>query len=71
MAWDFADDQLHDSIQQLLGERRESAVLQTGFLNVEAKDADTLIITRYAEDGKDVFGTEIGSEKKTIRISRK
>ena len=71
MAWDFADDQLHDSIQQLLGERRESAVLQTGFLSVEAKDADTLIITRYAEDGKDVFGTEIGSEKKTIRISRK
>jgi len=46
-------------------------VLQTGFLNVEAKDADTLVITRYAEDGKDVFGTKIGSEKKTICISRK
>jgi glycosidase len=71
MAWDFADETLRTSIQQLLNERRESAVLQTGFLKVDAPDENTLVITRYAEDGKDVFGSEVESAPATITISRK
>ena len=68
--WDFADETLHNSIQHLLNERRESAVLQTGFLKVDAPDENTLVITRYAEDGKDVFGQPCEGER-VVSISRK
>jgi len=71
MAWDFADEQLHDQIQQLLIQRRQSAVLQTGFLRVDAPDADTLVITRYAENGKDVFGEEVSGGEAVVTVCRK
>ena len=71
MAWDFADDNLHDSIQKLLNERRESAVLQTGFLKADALDADTLVITRYTENGKDVFGNAVTDDDAVVTIIRK
>ena len=71
MAWDFADEQLHDQIQQLLNQRRESAVLQTGFLLVDAPDADTLVITRYTDDGKDVFGQPVPDGAAVVTVSRK
>ena len=71
MAWDFADNQLHDAIQALLTERRQSPVLQTGFLSVEAPDADTLVITRFTEDGRDVFGDRVEGEDRVVRVSRR
>jgi len=71
MAWDNADDALREEIAALLNEHRESAVLQSGLLRVEAEDADTLVITRYAENGRDVFGEAIEGEERVIRISRR
>ncbi len=71
MAWDFADEALRASIAELLNDRRNSPVLQTGHLRVEAADADTLIITRFTEDGKDVFGDPIEGEERVVRVSRK
>ena len=71
MAWDFADNQLRDGVQKLLNERRNSVLLQTGYLQVDAKDGDTLIITRYAAEGLDVFGEKAEGEKVTVRVSRK
>lgn len=70
MAWDGADEKLHDQISALLLKRRETPVLQTGHLRVEAPDENTLIITRYAVDGKDVFGDEISGKDVTVKISR-
>jgi len=71
MAWDDADDALREEIAALLNERRESAVLQSGLLRVEAEDADTLVIIRYAENGRDVFGEALEGEDRVIRISRR
>jgi len=71
MAWDDADDKLREKIAGLLNHRRESAVLQTGFMRVEAPDQDTILITRYAQDGKDVFGDAIEGKNATVKISRK
>ena len=71
MAWDDADEQLHDRIADMLNERRENAVLQTGLLKVEAADGDTLVITRYAEDGRDVFGEAMEGKPVTVTVSRK
>ncbi|MBR3872630.1 MAG: glycoside hydrolase family 13 protein [Clostridia bacterium] len=71
MAWDDADDKLHDDIAKILNNRRESAMLQTGHLTVEAPDADTLIINRFSVNGKDVFGDEIDGKNVSVKISRK
>lgn len=70
MAWEDADEKLRGKVAKLLKHRRESAVLQTGFLRVEAPDADTLVITRYTEQGRDVFGDAIEGENVTVPISR-
>ena len=71
MAWDDADEELRAEIRTLLNARRENAMLQTGLLKVEATDTDTLLITRYAENGLDVFGKPLESTDTVIRISRK
>ena len=71
MSWDDMDEKLRDSVSELLHRRRETPVLQTGFLRVEAVDADTLRVTRYLKDGKDVFGAEPGGRDVTVRVSRK
>ena len=70
MAWDMADEKLRGEVQKLLRHRRESAVLQTGFLRVDAPDADTLVITRYLQNGRDVFGNAVEGGKATVKISR-
>ncbi len=71
MAWDDADERLHDEIAALLTQRRKTPVLQTGFLRVEAVDEDTLRVTRYLEDGVDVFGEKVKGKDVTVRIRRK
>ena len=71
MNWDDADDKLRQDIAQLLNHRRECAMLHTGFLRVEALDGDTLKVTRYAQNGLDVFGQSVEGKDVTIRISRK
>ena len=71
MAWDDADEELRAEISALLKERRENAMLQTGLLKVEAPDAETLLITRYAENGANAFGQPIEGADMTIRITRK
>lgn len=45
-----------------MNKRRSTPVLQTGFLTVEAPDADTLCITRFARDGVDVFGQPLAAK---------
>ena len=43
----------------------------TGFLRVEAPDGDNLKVTRYAENGLDVFGQPVEGKDVTVKISRK
>ena len=71
MAWDDADDKLREKIAGLLNHRRKNAMLQTGCLKVEAVDADTIRILRYAENGADVFGQPIEGADVAVTISRK
>lgn len=46
MNWDDPDEKLLEGVRELLHKRRDNPVLQTGYLEVEAVDADTLRITR-------------------------
>ncbi len=70
MDWDHADDQMRSQVQQLLNQRLETPMLQTGWLDVETDGDDALIIRRYAVGGKDAFGQPIEGDDLTVRISR-
>ncbi|MDD3411699.1 MAG: glycoside hydrolase family 13 protein [Eubacteriales bacterium] len=70
MDWKHADEELRGQIAALLRERRKSRVLQTGFFDCEALDADTLLIRRYAVKSKDAFGATLRAADREVRISR-
>ena len=71
MRWDDPDDTLREDVSRLLWQRRGQAVLQTGYLSVEAADADTLKIRRFTIDGKDVFGVALNERDTAVRVTRK
>ena len=60
-----------EGVRELLHKRRDNPVLQTGYLEVEAVDADTLRITRCAREGKDVFGEPLAGKAVMVKVSRK
>ena len=69
------DEELRSAVSALLKERKASPMLQTGFVQVEALDADTLRITRSAdESGRDAFGDPLEKRNREAvvgTISRK
>ncbi len=71
MEWDNGDATHWSAISALLNHRQEKRVLQTGFLDVEAVNPDTLRIRRYAVDDKDVFGQPLTEAEETVKITRK
>jgi len=69
--WDGGDRSIEAAVKEILWQRRNSPALQTGFLKVEAPDADTLLITREIKAHKDVFGTrKAQNEIVTVEIKR-
>ena len=70
MAWDKGDKAMRRALKKILQARQAKPMLQTGFLSVDAPDADTLIARRYAVKGRDVFGKPLGGRAVTVKISR-
>ncbi len=70
MAWNKIDKELQSAVQALLHERRNSPALQTGFLDVKATGADTLIIRRTAKNGLDAFGAPLSGPDAEITVTR-
>ena len=70
MDWAHADKKLRAAFRKLLTDRQQKPMLQTGFLSVTAEDDDTLVIKRYAEKGKDVFGNPLSGRAVTVKIKR-
>lgn len=50
--------------------RHQRPVLRRGFLDIACEGDDTLIIHRYAKDGKDVFGQPLSDAPYTLRLTR-
>ncbi|MEG1472392.1 MAG: 4-alpha-glucanotransferase, partial [Clostridia bacterium] len=71
MRWDDQDEKLRAGVSKLLKERQAHAVLQTGFVDVQTRDADTLVIKRFAVEGLDAFGHALSDQDRTVIISRK
>ena len=70
MVWDKGDKAVRRALKKILQARQAKPMLQTGFLAVDAPDADTLIVRRYAVKGRDVFGKPLGGRAVTVKISR-
>ena len=70
MVWDKGDKAMRRALKKILQARQAKPMLQTGFLSVDAPDADTLIVRRYAVKGRDVFGKPLGGRAVTVKISR-
>ena len=68
--WDHQDEALKEQIKALLWQRRSSRALQTGALQVEAVNRDTLRITRSITGGRDALGQPAPDETVTIEIRR-
>ena len=70
MAWDRADAALRSAVQAILTNRKQSPVLQTGYLDADAPDADTLVVRRMAKDGLDAFGNPLRTDAMEITVTR-
>ncbi|MDD3214206.1 MAG: alpha-amylase family glycosyl hydrolase, partial [Eubacteriales bacterium] len=70
MNWNGGDKDLRERVTELLNHRLSHPVLQTGFLDAEAMDADTLVIRRYAVDGLDAFGEPLNEPELRITVTR-
>lgn len=70
MDWEHADETMRGAVKALLNQRLNTPMLQTGWLTVETDGPDTLIVKRYAVDGKDVFGDLIEGDAITETITR-
>lgn len=68
--WGQEDTALQAQVRSLLLARRQSAALQTGSLQANAVDKDTLRIVREIQGGKDLFGKPAADERREIVIRR-
>ena len=70
MAWEGGDAVLWSNVSALLNYRGLHKMLQTGFMDAEAEDDDTLTVRRYAVNGLDAFGNPLSEEPLCLTFTR-
>jgi 4-alpha-glucanotransferase len=70
MDWENGDTAFRSRVAALLRHRLRHPVLQTGYLDVEAPNDDTLVIRRYPVNGLDAFGTPLSEGDARVVITR-
>ena len=68
--WDGGNLEEEEAVKALLWQRRNSPALQTGSLQVDVLNENTILITREIKNHRDVFGEPAENEKVTIEIRR-
>ncbi len=68
--WGREDICLQSAVRTLLQKRKSSPVLQTGFMEAEAMDEDTLLIHRWTEGGMDALGRPADNAEEVVKIRR-
>jgi 4-alpha-glucanotransferase len=68
--WGREDQALQNDVKVLLNHRKNSPVLQNGFLEVSAPDEDTLRIRRWIEQSKDALGSPAQDGEEIIEVRR-
>jgi 4-alpha-glucanotransferase len=70
MDWASGDATLWHAVCALLNHRRQHPILQTGFDEVAAPDADTLVIRRHTANGLNAFGEPLTEPPITVTVTR-
>ena len=68
--WGREDQSLQKAVKTLLNHRKNSSVLQTGFMEVSAPDEDTLRIRRWFEESRDALGDPAHNGEEIIEVRR-
>ncbi len=69
--WGREDGELLQSVKELLNERVNTPVLQTGYFDISYEGKNTVVISRYLDsEGKDAFGDAAEGPNLRIRVSR-
>jgi 4-alpha-glucanotransferase len=68
--WGKEERKTLDMVKKAFRFRKSRPVLTRGYLDLSSEGDDTLVITRYAVDGLDVFGEALDDQPYTLRISR-
>lgn len=68
--WGREDERMMEIVRNAFSLRHRRPVLRSGFLDLSNEGDDTLIIHRYAKDGKDVFGEKLDDNPYILRITR-
>jgi 4-alpha-glucanotransferase len=68
--WGREDIKLQSAVRSLFQRRKNSPVLQTGFLEATAMDDDTLLIRRWVEGGKDAIDIPAENGEEIIKVRR-
>ena len=68
--WGQEDIKLQSAVRTLFQKRKNSPVLQTGFMEATALDDDTLLIRRWVEGGKDALKKPAENGEEIIKVRR-
>lgn len=68
--WGNIDPGLYDTVKKAFKLRKSRPVLQTGYLDISAEGSETIVITRYLKDGRDIFGDVQNDTPYVLRITR-
>ena len=71
MEWKNGDAVLWSNLASLLNHRRLQPILQLGLMDAEAVDADTLVIRRFTQNGKDAFDQPLNAPDVSVTITRR
>ncbi len=68
--WGREDRGIQSMVRKAFSLRRSRPVLRTGHLEIAAEGPDTLLVTRSAVDGRDVFGEPLDDAAYILRLTR-
>ncbi len=68
--WGREDMATKNAVKELFALRKSRPVLTRGYFDLASEGEDTLLIHRYAMDGKDVFGEPLLDQPYIIRVTR-
>ncbi len=68
--WDNIDQDIYKAVEAAFKLRHNRPVLKTGFLDISYEGTETLVLTRYLQDGQDAFGNKVEDADYVLRLTR-
>lgn len=68
--WGNIDTEIYSAVESAFRLRRTRPVLQTGYMDISSEGTETLLLTRYLKEGRDVFGDAQEDCPYVLRLTR-